>query len=173
MPITISTQYTKERLLRFNRYVTRSKWPMWVLLAVCTLIFAFCFAFLAALGALDSTMWICFFVLVAIDLLYLFSAVILPPILVKKVKNLDAFVHYTFDADHFLTAAETAFLQENQTVKYSFLRRVVRDGELVYLFISRQNAYIIDLSGLRGEQIALLQGTLASAVGQKKMKWSF
>lgn len=171
MPITVSTVYTKERLLRFNRYVARAKWPVWVMLGVCTLIVLGCVALLALLNALSWEIWCYCFVVLAIDALYVLLNLVVTPLLVKKSKNIGTTVGYTFNVDCFTIDAANEYVTEKQTVKYAYLRRAVRAGDEIYLFISRRQAYIVDVSALDGGALTLLGGTLATSLGPRKMKW--
>ena len=172
MPLTISTRYTEERLLRFNRYVLRTKWPVWVILGVCSLIFLACCGLLALLNAMDLTMWLLLAAVLFIDAFYLVMTLLVTPLTVKKAKNINIAVTYTFTADSVATNAENELVSEQQTLKYSVFRRVTRVGNELYLFISRQQALIVDLSSLDGAALTNLGAVLAAAVDPQKLRWS-
>ena len=68
MPIQVTTVYTKERLLRFNNFVVRSKGWMWILMAACTLIVGAAYGLLLSLGERDRMVeWGFFFILFSIS----------------------------------------------------------------------------------------------------------
>ena len=136
MPIQVTTVYTKERLLRFNNFVVRSKGWMWILMAACTLIVGAAYGLLLSLGERDRMVEWGFFFILFLDLFYFSMTVLLPRFTVKKAKNLDTSVQYAFDVDAFFAEAKNQYVDEKTTVKYTMLKRVVcRDGEL-YLLIS-------------------------------------
>lgn len=171
MPLTITTVYTKERLLRFQRHIAASKWIMWILLGVCTLIVLGSTALLALLHAVTFEIIVCCAVCLLLDLLYLLAYVILPPFLVKKAKNLDTSLTYVFKEDCFEVDASNAFIQEHATVQYSMINRVRTVADEMYLFISRRQAYVVDLSTLTDVQKMMLRTMLTAVLGKKKVVW--
>ena len=171
MPIQVTTVYTKERLLRFNNFVVRSKGWMWILMAACTLIVGAAYGLLLSLGERDRMVEWGFFFILFLDLFYFSMTVLLPRFTVKKAKNLDTSVQYAFDVDAFFAEAKNQYVDEKTTVKYTMLKRVVcRDGEL-YLLISSVNAYIVDVSALSHEDALLLKRILEEKLTPKRVKW--
>lgn len=171
MPFTITTVYTKERLLRFQRHVAASKWIMWILLGVCTLIVLGSTALLALLHAVTFEIIVCCTVCVLLDLIYLAAYVILPPFLVKRAKNLNTSLTYVFKEDCFEVDASNAYIQEHATVQYSMISRVRTVADEMYLFISRRQAYVVDISALTAAQGILLRTVLTDVLGKKKVVW--
>ena len=171
MPVSVNTVYTKERLLRFNNYVMASKKLTWILFGICTLWVAVCFIVLTALGLTDSTVTLCMILLIVIDITYVLCAFVIPRFTLSKAKHRNTEVHYAFGDDSFELCAVNQYANETSVVRYSAIAMVGKKDTDLYLFISRQQGYIVDLSALSDEQITLLRETLAGKIPDKKFKW--
>ena len=171
MPVSVNTVYTKERLLRFNNYVMASKKLTWILFGICTLWVAACFIVLAALGLTDSTVTLCMVLLLVMDITYVLCAFVLPRFTLGKAKSLNTEVRYTFGDDSFELCAVNQFANETSVVRYAAIVKVGKKDTDLYLFISRQQGYIVDLSALPDEQVTLLRRLLAGKIPEKKFKW--
>jgi hypothetical protein len=171
MPVSVNTVYTKERLLRFNNYVMASKKLTWILFGICTLWVAACFIVLAALGLTDSTVTLCMVLLLVMDITYVLCAFVLPRFTLGKSKSLNTEVRYTFGDDSFELCAVNQYANETSVVRYTAIAKVGKKDTDLYLFISRQQGYIVDLSALPDEQETLLRRLLASKIPDKKFKW--
>ena len=172
MPIQVTTVYTKERLLRFNAFVAKAKWWMWLLLGICTLIVAAAWGLMLSLGEQDTSVTGAFIAILFLDLFYVLLAVVIPRFTVKKAKNLDTSIQYAFDVDSFTAEAQNQYVDEKTTVKYTMIKRAIHsDGEL-YLMISSINAYVVDVSTLSREDALLLRQLLEEKLTKKRVKWA-
>ena len=171
MPIEFSTVYTKERLLRHSKFVAASQKLFWIMLIIMTIFAGTVYTLLAIIDALSSTATLYALLILWIDLVCVFCYFILPRFLIKKAKNLNSIVRYSFDTDNFRTNTVNAYLEESTTVQYSFLSKICKNKSELYLFVTRQMAYIIDLTELSPEQTIALKELLYTKVNQKKIKW--
>ena len=97
MPITVSTVYTKERLIRLQHFTAANKPVFWTFMAICTLLVAGCWIWLVSLSLPVDHFNIYLFYIFLLDALMLFLYFVLPYLTVKKSKSLDATLTYTFD----------------------------------------------------------------------------
>lgn len=171
MPVEVSTVYTKERLLDLNRFDIRRKKPFWILMAVCTFIVFIAFLLARTFDEPSPQIDICMLMVIVLDVLYILLLIVIPKIAVKKAKLLDARLQYSFFEDHFEIHAAFEFGEETTTLQYAALTRVdARNGDL-YLFISKQQAYIVDLTQMSLEQQYWLRNILQNNLEPKKVKW--
>ena len=171
MPINITTIYTKERLFQFHRFVWASKKLFWIILAVCTIIILGNCLFLLWLDADFTDILFFLFFVIFVDATYLFCAFILPRFTLKKAKNLNTTVNYSFDTDCFHIQSTNAYVAEALTIQYSLLTKVEKKQSELYLLVSRHQAFIVDLSNISPEQEANLKDILSANIPQKKLKW--
>ena len=171
MPINVSTVYDRERILRLNNYFARSKFVFWIVMGIASLLVMASFTLLAILDALSFQIWACLISVIFIDILYLFSYLVLPHIALNKNKSLNVKITYSFDTDSFQLNAVNEHMNENMTAKYTMLIKVVKENTDLYMFISNRQAYVVDLSGLSEEQIEMLKETMEKHIRPNKIKW--
>ena len=171
MPINVSTVYDRERILRLNNYFARSKFVFWIVMGIASLLVMVSFTLLAILDALSFQIWACLISVIFIDILYLFSYLVLPCIALNKNKSLNVKITYSFDTDSFQLNAVNEHMNENMTAKYTMLTKVVKENTDLYMFISNRQAYVVDLSGLSEEQIEILKETMEKHIRPNKIKW--
>ena len=171
MPINVSTVYDRERILRLNNYFARSKFVFWIVMGIASLLVMASFTLLAILDALSFQIWACLISVIFIDILYLFSYLVLPRIALNKNKSLNVKITYSFDTDSFQLNAVNEHMNENMTAKYTMLIKVVKENTDLYMFISNRQAYVVDLSGLSEEQIEILKETMEKHIRPNKIKW--
>jgi len=106
-----------------------------------------------------------------IDALYIFSLLIFPRFALNKSKVLNAQIDYSFDADSFTFHSENEHMSGTSTLQYSYLDRIGKKGNNLYLFLNRAQGYIVDLSALSPEEIALLKTTLQQHIKPRRFKW--
>jgi len=167
----IRTVYTKERLLAFNRVAAGYKPWFWIVLVVCNVVVLACFGFLWAMHAVDSRIWLCVALVLFMDVLSLFCAFVLPRLMVSKAKNLNLEILYTFTPDGIQTQAKNDLIEESVTVRYPFITKVLKKGTELYLFFSRQQGYVVDLSSLDRDQLEALRMLLQSKITVKHFDW--
>ena len=171
MPITVSTVYTKERLIRLQHFTAANKPVFWTIMILCTLLVAGRWVWLTSLSLPVDDLNFYLFYIFLLDVLMLFLYFVLPYLTVKKSKSLDATLTYTFEEGQFHIDASSALVTESLTSQYAAIYRVARNKTDLYLYINRVSAYIIDLSSLSEEQLALLKQTLKAAIPAKKIRW--
>lgn len=167
----IRTVYTKERLLAFNRVVAGTKKWFWIVLSVCTAVVLACFGLLWAMHAVDSRILLCLALVLFMDALSPFCAFVLPRLMVSKAKNLNLEILYTFTQEGIQTQAKNDLIEESVTVRYPFITRVLKKGTELYLFFSRQQGYVVDLSSLDRDQLEALKALLQSQIPAKSFRW--
>lgn len=167
----ITTVYTRERLLRFNSYVARSKTALWWIIGICTLIVIACTAWLHYWGLADSESDRHLLYILLLDGLFLFLYLVLPRFTVKKQRSLNATVTYTFEQEQFRLAASGPLAEETATIRYGALRSIAKNKTELYLFVSRAQAYVVDLSALSEQELAGLKALLEGTVKPRKFKW--
>ena len=171
MPINVSTVYDRERILRLNNYFAHSKFVFWIVMGIASLLVMASFTLLAILDTLSFQIWACLISVIFIDILYLFSYLVLPLIALNKNKSLNVKITYSFDTDSFQLNAVNEHMNENMTAKYTMLIKVVKENTDLYMFISNRQAYVVDLSGLSEEQIEMLKETMEKHIRPNKIKW--
>ncbi len=171
MPINLKTVYTKERLLRFNDYLVRSKKFFWGFMILTSLLMLAMSVFALRIAAMNWEMIICLCTVLAIDLISVFGYLILPRITVGKQKNLDIEIEYSVGDDGIEIKAANEYGDEHSNVRYSALNRVRVNREDLYLFVGRYQAFILDLSRLSGAERLALRTLLMAKLPEKKIKW--
>lgn len=170
MEIKVSTVYTKDRLVRFNRFYAAQKKFFWILLAVCTAIIIFDIVLLALLDALTETIIFSAFMVFIVDVMSVITSFVLPNATVKKSPSIDAKLEYSFTEDSFVVSAEAKNMSDSVTIKYPALVSVAKKED-VYLFISKRQCYIVDISSLTDLEILALKSLVTSHLSPKKVKW--
>ena len=171
MFVELTTVYDKKRILAFNDYIARSKKGFWIFMGVCTFIVLGAVGFVAALGDLDMTMIMLLGLVLLVDALEVFIYVVFPRVTLKKNKNVGTNIKYTFREDNFEIVAENPNMHETATIKYSIIKKIRRNGNDVYLFISNFQCYIVDVSELSPLQVGEFKALIAQNIDSKKIKW--
>ena len=172
MPIHITTVYTKERLRAFINYSAASKKLFWSIMVVCTVLMVALLVFAATWNILSTSLIMCAFYLVLIDLIYLFAFLILPRITLKKSKQLNTVIEYAFAENSFEMHAHSDYMDDTSTIKYTALHKAAKKGSFLYLYPNRTQAFIVDLTSVSEEQVAILKDILELHFKPQKIKWS-
>ena len=170
MELKISTVYTKQRLLRFNDYFWKQRKVFFSFMAACTLLIWACVGFLIMINALTDTVVLCGAMVTLMDLAYLFGAFVLPR-LAKKSPSVDAVLTYVFKDGEINISAETAQESSTATMKYPAIIKVGKKDDDVYLFISKRQGYIVDVSALSEIELLALKALVTSHLPARKVKW--
>ena len=172
MPINVTTVYTKENLIKFNDYIAKSKKVFWSIVTVWTVILISAYIlFNFKWGIDDPFVNTITYVYIGLDLFCIYNNFIRARLRVKKAKNLNAVIKLSFNEDSFQTEVESQEINETATVKYSVIKKIVKQKETVYLLVSRFQGHIVDVSELNEEQLAQLKALLQTKVPAKKFKW--
>lgn len=170
MEINNSTEYTKERLLRFNYYFARNQKFLWIALPTSTVTVYFVALLQIVFGELSLPVAVCALALTLIDILMpLMLFVFLPKSVIKKTKTLGTVIEYTFFSKELSVNVQNEMIDEKSTMKYSMLIKAARNKDELYLFIHPNNAFVVDLSEMSDEDKEALENALKSNL--KKVKW--
>lgn len=171
MPIKAKTTYTREKLLRFQLFLAFSKKIFWAFMIACsTFVISICTVLLVQQGFIKKT-FLYLMLIIIIDLLCVFTNFILPFINVKKVRSLNSVVEYSIDDEGINISVKGQSGTETGTVPYLYIQRVVKDKEVIYAFIGKLQAYIVDISELDDSQRQELKTLFINKLGPKRVKW--
>ena len=171
MPIKAKTTYTRENLLRFQIFVALSKRTFWAFMIMCS---AFLMAITITALVQDGFILKAFLYLmlvILIDLACIFTNFIMPFISVKKVRSLGSEVEYSFDENEIGISVKSKNASESGAIKYAYIHKVARDKGVVYAFISKRQAYIVDISALDQGQKEQLKSLFLTHLGTKRVSW--
>ncbi len=171
MELKISTVYTKQRLLRFNDYFWMQRKVFFSFMAACTLLVWACVALLIFIDALTDTVVLCCAMVTLIDLAYLFGAFALPRLTANKSPSVDAVLDYVFKDGEMSISVETGNESANSTIKYPAIIKVGKKENDVYLFVSKRQGYIVDVSELSEIELDALKALVTSHLPGGKVKW--
>ena len=147
MKFSNRTVYDKERLIRFNNFIILKKRFFWLLMIVCTVLVFGSFALTLALRIYDSTILLCFSLIVLLDVTYIFCYFVLPRFTVNKAVGLNTNILFEFQEDTFKLSATNKNGIESSELNYSSIIKVMESKCDIYLFISKRQGYILDKSG--------------------------
>ena len=88
MPISVTTTYSKKRLMRFIFFNARRKVWFWLLMASCTLYIIGLWISLRMDGLYSTSVSLCVLYILVLDLFALFANFALPHFTVKKHKDI-------------------------------------------------------------------------------------
>ena len=170
MEINNSTVYTKERLLRFNRFYAKNQKFLWCALPISTVLVYFIGLIQAIFSELSLPIAACALVLTLFDIILpLMFFVILPKYVLKKTKILNTVIEYKFTDGEIFIAVNNESIEEKTSMKYSMLRKAAKNSDELYLFLSSSNAFVVDLSLMLDEEKEQLKSALKANI--KKVRW--
>ena len=157
MEFSAATVYTYERLYGFNIFVAKKKLWFWILLAVSTLMCGMAFALSLSMG--DVGLFEIFLValIVLIDVVSIITYFVIPRSSIKKSPALNSTVNFEFYHDNLKISAETRFGKEVSELRYSAIVKYAERVNDIYLFISKNQAFIIDEASLSGATVEELK----------------
>ena len=153
MRFSATTVYSRERLSDFNKFVALEKRWYWLFLSLCTLVTIVSFFVSLFSGGLSKTAFFSMLLILAIDAFYAFVTFVAPSIAIKKSPTLDAEVRFEFDGDCFKVKATTKSGQRAAEHRYPTVIKARETKSVIYLFIAKQQAYIIDKATLEPSSI--------------------
>lgn len=170
MEINNSTVYTKERLLRFNRFYAKNQIFLWCALPISTVLVYFIGLIQAIFSELSLPIAACALVLTLFDIILpLMFFVILPKYVLKKTKILNTVIEYKFTDGEIFIAVNNESVEEKTSMKYSMLQKAAKNSDELYLFLSSSNAFVVDLSLISDEEKEQLKSALKANI--KKVRW--
>ena len=153
MRFSANTVYSRERLAYFNKFVALEKRWFWIFLSVATLLCSASFFLLLLWDSFNKTALFGFVLIVFIDVFYFIVTLVIPKIAVKKSPALDAQINFEFHNDCFSVCAQTKAGREAAEHRYSVIIKAREYKGDFYLFIAKQQAYIIDKASLQPDSI--------------------
>ncbi len=171
MQVEIRTVYTEEALLKAIRFSMDKKKRMGIYLGICTILVALSFLLVFLMGEVDSTMWICLGSIIFLDLLSLFMYVVYPRMMVKKAKNKNLSITFTFTDENIGISAKNEYMEENSSMKYSVMAKVHKQGNDLFIFDTMKHVYFIDLSEAEGKDVVILKELIERNFDKKKIIW--
>lgn len=170
MEINNSTVYTKERLLRFNRFYAKNQIFLWCALPISTVLVYFICLIQDIFSELSLPIAACALVLTLFDIILpLMFFVILPKYVLKKTKILNTVIEYKFTDGEIFIAVNNESIEEKTSMKYSMLQKAAKNSDELYLFLSSSNAFVVDLSLISDEEKEQLKSALKANI--KKVRW--
>ena len=167
---TVTTAYTRERLYRFNKYVVFSRKLIFILLIIISLYVAVADIFFRVFFDSRSFDLITLFTFL-FDLLYFIFLLIAVRMGAKKSKSLDKNVTAEFSDDRISIDLSSDEVDERSSVSYSFFLKVCENKGDLYLFISPNSAYIVDITSFSEQEKRELRAIFYTKLGAKKVKW--
>ena len=172
MPVTSKVTYTKELLMDFYWFSLKRKVVFWSFFAFYNLFVIGCTLFMLNVGAeLDSTFKLCLIIMSFLDVFVFLSYFVLPHFRIKKGNNIGTELTYIFYDNEFNIDAIGHFGTENSIIKYTALKKVIKNKNKIYLYINRINAFIVVLDELNYEETDYIKAVLTNTLGAKKVRW--
>lgn len=175
MEIKTKTEYTAERLIRFNTaHVLKNK-LRWILYITATIVFLALFIFSIVRGASTGDYGRIalyggvFVIIVALDIYTVIASFVLPRSKIKNAPIVGATLSVTFREDGIVVLGHSKGTDSNSAHSYLSLQTVIKKGNDMYLYVNKSNAYIVDLSQLNEEEINQIKQRITSKV--KDTKW--
>ena len=149
MRFSATTVYNREKLADFNKFVALERKWFWILLSVCTVVTLSSFLLLLALGTFDKTVLFGLLLVAFVDVFYLLITFLVPKIVAKRSPALNATISFEFHSDVFSVSAVTKTGREAAEHRYSLIIKARETTDVIYLYIAKQQAYIVDKSTLQ------------------------
>ena len=153
MRFSATTVYSRELLADFNKFVALEKKWFWIWLSVCTVLTLSAFILMLSLGTFNKTVFFGLLLVLFIDVFYLLSTFVIPKITVKKSPVLDATVNFEFYTDVFTASATTKTSRDTAEHRYAAIVKARETKDVFYLYIAKQQAYVVDKSTLKPNSV--------------------
>ena len=129
-------------------------------LITVNVIMLFIFLLITAISGFDLFMTVAILVIAFLDAIYLFSHVALPKIVSKKASAVVAEITFRFKEDEIEIEAKKPNFIENSTVRYEGITDFQENKNYFYLFISKNQAYVVDINRLENSNPSYLRNFL-------------
>ncbi len=170
MPIETTTVYTKERLMRFQDYIFSARKIQFIFSAAISVICLLCAVLMIVLWGDFKLFLECLLLFVFISI-YNFAMYLLPRLLIRKAKNMNAEVHFSFGETAVRTSTTSAIGSEETSLYYTAFHKIGKKRNELYLFLDARRAMIVDLAPLSEEQIQSIKNLLEPHFKPRKFKW--
>ncbi len=167
---TAKSVYTLDRLMRFNTFHAFSKKWIWILLALCTAFVYVTGIFSIITNGWDNKLAFSMLFITLLDVLYVLLALVLPRFTFKKTPGFEAVIDFQFYDDIFVSDVKTDKLTEHTEVKYESVTNARISGGDLYLYISANQAHIVDTSTLSPNDLSGFIAHIYNAIPEKAKK---
>ena len=171
MEIKVTTVHNKKRMIKYSDYFAGMRKPFLIFDLICTVVLLACDVFLIMLSALTFELILMTALVIFVDLLMVASFWVIPRIAIKKSHNTDAVLSYVFCDDGADFTAESMMIKESGSFKYPAIIKVCKNDTDVYLFISKRQAYIVDISELSEIETLAFKALVTAHLPARKVKW--
>ena len=138
---------------RSNRFLN-------VTLITVNVIMLLIFVLFTAILGFDLFITVAILFIALLDAIYIFSHVALPKIISKKASAVVAEITFRFKEDEIEIEAKKPNFIENSTVRYEGITDFQENKNYFYLFISKNQAYVVDINRLENSNPSYLRNFL-------------
>ena len=171
MEIKINTKYDKDRLIRFNHFMSLQKKVFWLMVAIITLGFVGYYVYFTMTYGFYVKMLVACSLIVVMDIVYIILHIVMPYFTVKKSRTLNAEIEYVFYDEHLTMNAATALESSVSKINYSAIIKAIKKNNELYLLVKSNQALLVDLSTLTSDEISRLKESLSKYIKPEKLKW--
>ena len=168
MKLTARTVNNKERLIRFSNYAGLHKLGLWLALLAATVFVTIPFVLQFTGQGIDARVIIGFCLVTGLDFFYVSSYFIIPRATLKKSPLLGVTIVFTFLDSIFAMDALTKKGSDRSTFRYSDLVKIAESKEDLYLYITKNQAFIVDKSNFTEEELSELKAYIKSKIPSTK-----
>ena len=144
MEFSAATVYTYERLYGFNLFVAKKKLWFWILLAISTLTCIMAFSMSLIAGNVGFIEIFLIASVIFVDVISVITYFVIPRSAIKNSPALNSTVIFEFYHDCLKICAETKLGKEASELLYSSIVKYDESKGDIYLFISKNQAFIVD-----------------------------
>ena len=170
MEIKSSYKFNFKTYKKFVHLTTKWMKPLFLILEIIIglSILACVFSLISGVTEIISSMIMCIILEAFIISYYVFFPH-LSYKLTKITNNVED--NHLFCDDSFIVETKGKNITSQATVKYDILKKVYEDGEHFFIYISKNQAYVVDKATISGGSEGELRNRLVLAVGEKKYKY--
>ncbi len=167
MPIVVSLDYTREKMIKLKKYDLWNKTWIWIILVLANVV-----SIVMMLAFSDGKILYgqCAF-LSFINVAFSVTMILLPFLVCKKDPLYNASVMLMFDEEGFRVASKKGVEEKTEWIDYSNVKKVIYNDGDVYLFLSDDRQYIVDASALPINVEGALKSLLSRVMSGKNFRW--
>lgn len=162
--IVCHSVYDYDTVYELNKFVInrrgRSNRFLNVTLITVNVIMLLIFVLFTAILGFDLFITVAILFIALLDAIYIFSHVALPKIISKKASAVVAEITFRFKEDEIEIEAKKPNFIENSTVRYEGITDFQENKNYFYLFISKNQAYVVDINRLENSNPSFLRNFL-------------
>lgn len=170
--IVCHSLYDYDAIYEFNKFIInrrgRSNRFLNVALITVNAVMLLAFLLVNAISGFDLFMTVAILVIAFLDAIYLFSHVALPKIISKKASAVVAEITFCFKENEIEIEARKPNFTENATVRYEGMIDFQENKNYFYLFVEKNQAYIVDVNQLENSNPSFLRSFLSEKCKKSK-----